>query len=80
MGAVKGFYVAWANDPPNTRIRDWNVTELKVRARAGCVRIALTAGAQIDPHRRHVDKSVVAHFWKTLDTWTMANKPWLMKA
>jgi hypothetical protein len=34
---------------------------------------------QIDPHRRHVDKSVVAHFWKTLDTWTMSNKPWLMK-
>ncbi|KAJ6621878.1 RNA polymerase II-associated protein [Mycena sp. CBHHK59/15] len=60
---VKGIYVSWSNDPPNAKIKDWNVTELK-----------------IDPLRRHVDKSVVAHFWKTLDTWTMANKPWLMKA
>ncbi|KAK0450339.1 RNA pol II accessory factor, Cdc73 family-domain-containing protein [Desarmillaria tabescens] len=60
---VKGFYVSWANDPPNNRIKDWNVTELK-----------------IDQNRRHIDKSVVAHFWKILDTWTMANKPWLMKA
>ncbi|TFK32607.1 RNA polymerase II accessory factor [Crucibulum laeve] len=60
---VKGIYVTWANDPPNAKIKDWNVTELK-----------------IDPHRRHVDKSVVAHFWKTLDSWIMQNKPWLMKA
>ncbi|GLB35615.1 putative RNA polymerase II-associated protein [Lyophyllum shimeji] len=59
---VKGIYVSWSNDPPNTKIKDWNVMELK-----------------IDPHRRHVDKSVVAHFWKTLDTWVLANKPWLMK-
>ncbi|KAF8888237.1 RNA polymerase II-associated protein [Infundibulicybe gibba] len=58
---VKGIYVTWSNDPPNHKIKDWNVTELK-----------------IDPHRRHVDKSVVAHFWKTLDTWIMANKPGLM--
>ncbi|KAJ7134764.1 RNA pol II accessory factor, Cdc73 family-domain-containing protein [Mycena epipterygia] len=59
---VKGIYVSWSNEPPNVKIKDWNVTELK-----------------IDPIRRHVDKSVVAHFWKTLDTWTTANKPWLMK-
>ncbi|KAJ7442643.1 RNA polymerase II-associated protein [Mycena latifolia] len=59
---VKGIYVSWSNEPPNAKIKDWNVTELK-----------------IDPIRRHVDKSVVAHFWKTLDTWTTANKPWLMK-
>ncbi|KAJ6525312.1 RNA polymerase II-associated protein [Mycena vulgaris] len=59
---VKGIYVSWSNEPPNAKIKDWNVTELK-----------------IDPLRRHVDKSVVAHFWKTLDTWTTANKPWLMK-
>ncbi|KZT34186.1 CDC73-domain-containing protein [Sistotremastrum suecicum HHB10207 ss-3] len=58
---VKGVYVSWSNDPPNTKIQDWNVTELK-----------------IDQHRRHVDKSVVAHFWKILDTWTSANKPWLV--
>lgn len=24
-------YVSWANDPPNPKIKDWNVTELKVR-------------------------------------------------
>ncbi|THV07383.1 CDC73-domain-containing protein [Dendrothele bispora CBS 962.96] len=59
---VKGVHVSWANDPPNPKIKDWNVTELK-----------------IDQHRRHVDKSTVAHFWKILDDWTLANKPWLMK-
>ncbi|EMD34280.1 hypothetical protein CERSUDRAFT_117161 [Gelatoporia subvermispora B] len=58
---VKGIYVSWTNDPPNPKIKDWNVTELK-----------------IDPHRRHIDKSVVAQFWKTLDAWTISNKPWLM--
>ncbi|KIK93036.1 hypothetical protein PAXRUDRAFT_829392 [Paxillus rubicundulus Ve08.2h10] len=60
---VKGIYFTWTNDPPNGKIKDWNVTELK-----------------IDPHRRHVDKSVVAHFWKLIDDWTLANKPWLMKS
>ncbi|KAJ7644002.1 RNA polymerase II-associated protein [Roridomyces roridus] len=59
---VKGIYVSWSNDPPNAKIKDWNVTELK-----------------IDPLRRHVDKSTVAHFWKILDDWTASNKPWLMK-
>ncbi|EIN07888.1 RNA polymerase II-associated protein [Punctularia strigosozonata HHB-11173 SS5] len=34
---------------------------------------------KIDRNRRHVDKAVVAHFWKILDAWTQANKPWLMK-
>ncbi|KAI0296805.1 RNA polymerase II accessory factor [Russula brevipes] len=58
---VKGIYVSWANDPPNPKVKDWNVTELK-----------------IDPHRRHVDKSTVAYFWKTLDTWTATHKPSLM--
>ena len=59
---MKGFYVSLTSDPPNTKIQDWNVTELK-----------------IDPNRRHVDKSVVAQFWKTLDAWTMQNKAWIMK-
>lgn len=27
---VKGIYFTWANDPPNAKIKDWNVTELKV--------------------------------------------------
>ncbi|KAK1217288.1 accessory factor associated with RNA polymerase II [Marasmius sp. AFHP31] len=60
---VKGVYVSWTSEPPNPKIRDWNVTELK-----------------IDQHRRHVDKSVVAHFWRILDEWTLANKPWLVKS
>jgi len=60
---VKGIYFTWANDPPNAKIKNWNVTELK-----------------IDPHRRHIDKSVVAHFWKIIDDWTLANKPWLLKS
>jgi parafibromin len=58
---VKGVYVSWANDPPNTKTKDWNVTELR-----------------IDQYRRHVDKSTVAAFWKTLDTWMSNNKPALM--
>ncbi|KAI0810833.1 RNA polymerase II accessory factor [Irpex lacteus] len=59
---VKGIYLSLTSDPPNPKIKDWNVTELK-----------------IDANRRHVDKSVVAQFWKTLDAWTLANKPWLVK-
>lgn len=58
---VRGIYVSLTSDPPNPKIKDWNVTELK-----------------IDPHRRHVDRAVVAHFWKTLDTWIAANKPRLL--
>jgi len=59
---VKGIYFSLTSDPPNPKIKDWNVTDLK-----------------LDPHRRHVDRAVVAHFWKLLDTWTMQNKPSLMK-
>ncbi|KAI0085933.1 RNA pol II accessory factor, Cdc73 family-domain-containing protein [Irpex rosettiformis] len=59
---VKGIYLSLTSEPPNPKIKDWNVTELK-----------------IDANRRHVDKSVVAQFWKTLDAWTLANKPWLVK-
>ncbi|KAF9018742.1 RNA polymerase II-associated protein [Hymenopellis radicata] len=58
---IKGIYFSWASDPPNAKIKDWNVSELK-----------------IDQNRRHVDKAVVASFWKALDTWMMANKPGLM--
>ncbi|KAF8893270.1 RNA polymerase II-associated protein [Mucidula mucida] len=58
---VKGIYFSWSSDPPNAKIKDWNVSELK-----------------IDQNRRHVDKAVVASFWKVLDTWMMANKPGLM--
>ncbi|RDX47422.1 CDC73-domain-containing protein [Lentinus brumalis] len=59
---VKGIYFSWTNDPPNPKIKDWNVTELK-----------------IDPNRRHVDKSVVAHFWRILDQWTSTYKPSLVQ-
>ncbi len=61
FSAVKGIYFSWSSDPPNAKIKDWNVSELK-----------------IDQNRRHVDKAVVASFWKVLDTWMMANKPGLM--
>ncbi|KAG6906090.1 hypothetical protein DXG01_015972 [Tephrocybe rancida] len=30
VGIVKGIYVSWANDPPNTKIKDRNVMELKI--------------------------------------------------
>ncbi|GAA5883032.1 hypothetical protein JCM16303_006800 [Sporobolomyces ruberrimus] len=32
---------------------------------------------RIDPHKRHIDKSVVADFWRSLETWISTNKPWL---
>ena len=87
---VKGIYVSWSNDPPNTKIKDWNVTELKV---CGPSQLFVSSpktnctpspdhfyfSSQIDPHRRHVDKSVVAHFWKMLDSWIQTNKPSLVK-
>jgi len=44
------------------------------------ITLILLRHPQIDPIRRHVDKSVVAHFWKILDMWMMSNKPWLIKA
>ena len=71
--------MSWSNDPPNTRIKDWNVSEMKVCPDMLPYYSSYTPViVKIDPHRRHVDKSVVAHFWKMLDTWTMTNKPWLM--
>ncbi|KAF8311570.1 CDC73-domain-containing protein [Clavulina sp. PMI_390] len=27
---VKGIHVAWANDPPNPRVKDWNVSDIKI--------------------------------------------------
>lgn len=30
--AVKGIYPQWTSDPPNAKIRSWNVSELKVRS------------------------------------------------
>ncbi|KZT54345.1 CDC73-domain-containing protein [Calocera cornea HHB12733] len=32
---------------------------------------------KVDQSRRHVDKSVVAQFWKELDAWVGLHKPWL---
>lgn len=75
---VKGIYVSWSNDPPNPKIKDWNVSEIKVCFFVHHVRLVISTLMKIDPHRRHIDKSVVAHFWKMLDSWTMTNKPWLM--
>lgn len=75
---VKGVYVQWANDPPNTKISDWNVTPLKVYIENFLVKQHLIF-FKIEPNRRHVDKSVVAEFWKILDAWMLANKPWLMR-
>ena len=68
------------SDPPNPKIKDWNVTELKVSPLLYRLTVQVADYPfQIDANRRHVDKSVVAQFWKTLDAWTMANKPWIMK-
>jgi parafibromin len=37
------------------------------------------APLKIEPNRRHVDKSVVAEFWKILDSWMLAHKPGLIR-
>ncbi|GJN94099.1 hypothetical protein Rhopal_007173-T1 [Rhodotorula paludigena] len=57
---VKGIYPQWTSDPPNDKVKSWNVSELK-----------------IDPHKRHIDKSTVADFWRQLEGWIQTNKPWL---
>ncbi|GAA6061513.1 hypothetical protein JCM10212_004503 [Sporobolomyces blumeae] len=57
---VKGIYPQWTTDPPNPKIKAWNVSELK-----------------IDPHKRHIDKSVVADFWRNLEAWIATHKSWL---
>ncbi|GAA5905912.1 hypothetical protein JCM6882_009068 [Rhodosporidiobolus microsporus] len=57
---VKGVYPQWTSDPPNEKVKSWNVNPLR-----------------IDPSKRHVDKSTVAEFWRSLETWIAANKPWL---
>ena len=33
--------------------------------------------AQIDPAKRHIDKSTVADFWRGLEAWIAMNKPYL---
>ena len=40
---VKGIYFSWTNDPPNPKIKDWNVTELKVGLipRCPCLRVIM---------------------------------------
>lgn len=34
--AVKGIYFSWTHDAPNPKIKDWNVTELKVSSTKLC--------------------------------------------
>lgn len=77
--AVKGIYPQWTTDPMNPKIKNWNVSELRVRMCSSSLSSVSTDAslAQIDPHRRHIDKSVVADFWRSLETWIQANKPWL---
>ncbi|KAE8249206.1 hypothetical protein A4X13_0g5300 [Tilletia indica] len=33
---------------------------------------------QIEPSKRHTDKQLVGHFWRTLEAWIMRRKPYLM--
>lgn len=34
--AVKGVFVQWNSDAPNTKVRSWNVTELRVHLDCVC--------------------------------------------
>ncbi|KAK4056355.1 accessory factor associated with RNA polymerase II [Microbotryomycetes sp. JL221] len=58
---VKGIFVQWTTDAPNPKVRNWNVTELR-----------------IDPSKRHIDKSTVADFWRSLEAWMAQHKPHMM--
>jgi len=31
--SVKGLYFQWSNEPSNPAVKDWNVTEMRVRAK-----------------------------------------------
>jgi len=60
-------------------------------ASSGCVRLArrrrrrsllaheltLPHAQQVDKSKRHTDKSTVADFWRTLESWIAVHKPWV---
>ena len=46
---VKGVYVTWSNDPPNPKIQDWNVTELKVCLFRGFLHRNLCSSTRLIP-------------------------------
>ena len=59
--AVKGFYVSLTSDPPNPKVKDWNVTELKVLPSRS---VAVLHDRVADPHA-HTRRST-----RTADTST----------
>jgi len=70
---VKGVYVTWSNDPPNPKIKDWNVTELKVQklssidAEADLVicRLTLTGGTSTKLLWPNFGKHSMLGLWPT---------------
>jgi hypothetical protein len=49
---VKGIYFSWASDPPNTKIKDWNVAELKIDQNRRHVDKAVVASFSVFPFSR----------------------------
>ncbi|KNZ50648.1 hypothetical protein VP01_4315g2 [Puccinia sorghi] len=69
--SFKGFFVQWTHDPPNPKVRAWNVTELRVS------RFFNKTCALIDETKRHIDKSAAADFWRSLEAWIALHKPFV---
>ena len=75
---VKGISFSWTNEMPNEKIKGWNVTELKVSTVFPFIRDNVSdLVSQLDPIKRHIDKSVVADFWARLETWITMHKPFV---
>ncbi|KAH9464770.1 hypothetical protein MJO29_001551 [Puccinia striiformis f. sp. tritici] len=80
---VKGFFIQWTHDPPNTKVRAWNVTELRTQAVALNHKIfcqhqnPFPQKTKIDESKRHIDKSAAADFWRSLEAWIALHKPFV---
>lgn len=69
---VKGIHFYRSNEQPHPNVKQWNVTEMKVSsvfALDCCIRLANRFVPQLDPTKRHSDKSLVAEFWRQLELW-----------
>jgi parafibromin len=77
---VKGIYFHWTNSPPAPSIKDWNVAALQVCLPClppslyssfdkEMLRSSLCRGrlVQVEPTKRHVDRALVAQFWRIID-------------
>lgn len=85
--SVKGIFIQWTHDPPNPKVRAWNVTELRVSnpiqpspfllVITSALTLMIMNLPQIDESKRHIDKSAAADFWRSLEAWIALHKPYV---